>query len=131
MELMTAEVVSQRSGAPYRRLLDWVDRGWFTPARLGGGVHRVRPSFSEADAWEIEMFERVRTAVPEADWPFVLKAIREVRLAGTPKTYLARVRSQGNFPVYRGASQQDLNDWICSGEMLMAVAVGFRPPGGR
>src|SRR5205809_728445 len=123
MMVWTTEQVAKVTGAPYRQLLHWVETGWFKPM-ASGGEHRKYHLFNDDDVWEVQWFETIRHRFHPREWPSVIKAIHEIRMAGGGRRFIAGVQSpqQKKAPVeYRVVSGPDIGELIAAGALVFLV----------
>lgn len=79
MEMLTARMVAEKAELPYRRLLDWVDKGWFSPRVVARGGERNQMFFDLEDVVHLRAFDRIRHRFEEREWAGVLSAIQQLR----------------------------------------------------
>ena len=122
MELFTTAEVVDMAGVGYRRLLQMLEEGWFTPA-FTRGRERKTWLFDAGDIWLLRTFMQHRHLFPTSEWKLLVKAIEQARRAGEEGGYIAKV-SAGNrkVPSVAPLAEEQIGRVIKDGTLSLLVA---------
>ena len=125
MELFTTAEVVDLAGVGYRRLLQMLEEGWFTPA-FTRGRERKTWLFDNGDIWLLRTFVRHRGVFPTREWESLVKAIDRARRDELTKAYIAKVSRTPKKASVEAIGPDEIEPLVREGTLSLLVAIDAR-----